>query len=216
MSDSQGGYQVAILGASSLLLVRRPYCRGANSPKRELMISSRYQLGRWAVLVAAIMTMIATSCGYRVAGRGSRLPPEVKSIAVPAFQNETPRFRIEQRLASALIRELIRRTNFAVTASEEQADAVLNGTVVRAGSRAIAFDLNTGRATTLQMEIEARVELVEHGSGKVLFSNPRYIFREQYQIDPNIEVLFEEDEAALERIAHDMARTLVSEILENF
>ena len=111
---------------------------------------------------------------------------------------------------------MIRRTSFGVTASEEQADAVLNGTVVRAGSRAVAFDLNTGRATTLQMEIEARVELVEQGSGKVLFSNPRYIFREQYQIDPNIEALFEEDEAALERIARDMAQTLVSEILENF
>ncbi len=181
-----------------------------------MTISSRYQLGGWAVLVVAFMTMIATSCGYRVAGRGSRLPSDVKSIAVPAFRNETPRFRIEQRLASALTRELIRRTSFGVTASEEQADAVLTGTVVRAGSRAVAFDLNTGRATTLQMEIEARVELVEQGSGKVLFSNPRYIFREQYQIDPNIEVLFEEDEAALERIARDMAQTLVSEILENF
>ena len=118
----------------------------------------------------------------------------MKSIAVLPFKNETPRFRIEQKISSAITRELIRRTGFGITAIKDGADAVLNGKVIQAGFRAVAFDPNTGRATTLQMEIVAGVELVENGSGNVLFSNPRYIFREQYQIDPNIEVLFEEDE----------------------
>ncbi len=180
------------------------------------MNSLRYQLSLLMLFSIAFGIINFLNCGYRIAGKGSRLPAELKSIAVPAFKNETPRFRIEQKISSAVTRELIRRTGFGITAIKDGADAVLNGKVIRAGFRAVAFDPNTGRATTLQMEIIAGVELVENGSGKVLFSNPRYIFREQYQIDPNIEVLFEEDDVALDRISRDLARTLVSEILENF
>ena len=156
------------------------------------------------------------ACGYQRAGRGARIPSHVKTIAVPVFRSQSTRFRIEQRLAAAITREFLERTRFAITAYREQADAVLEGTVLNAHSRPVAFDLNTGRATTLQLVVTASVDLRERETGKSIFSNPRYTFREQYQIDPNVVALFEEDEAALERIARDMAQTLVSEILENF
>ena len=165
-------------------------------------------------LMAAVLVMVG--CGYRVAGRGTRLPADLKTLAVPVFANETPRFRIEQRLASALTREFIDRTSYGITTNPDQADAVLKGTVLRAASRAVAYDLRTGRATTIQLEVVAHVELVHRKTGKRLYSNSHYIFREHYQIDPNIVALFEEDEAALARISRDMAQTLVSEILENF
>ena len=50
----------------------------------------------------------------------------------------------------------------------------------------------------------------------VIFSNPEYVFREQYQISPTSATLIEEDPAAIDRLAHDFARTLVTDILENF
>ena len=160
--------------------------------------------------------LLTGACGYQRAGQGARIPSHVKTIAVPVFQSQSTRFRIEQRLAAAITREFLERTRFSITAYREQADAVLEGTVLNAYSRPVAFDLNTGRATTLQLVVTARIDLRERETGQSIFSNPRYTFREQYQIDPNVAALFEEDEAALERIARDMAQTLVSEILENF
>lgn len=155
-------------------------------------------------------------CGYHVAGRGDRLPPDVKTVAVPIFVNQTGRFRIEQRLTAAVTREFVERTKFRVTPDPAEADAVLKGIVkdVRAG--AVAFDVNTGRATALQIEVTASVELTDVHSKQVLFSNPKYVFREQYQVSESPANLFEEDAAALERLSEDLARTLVTEILENF
>lgn len=167
----------------------------------------------WFSLNLALCT---SGCGYQVAGRGDRLPPDVQTIAVPMFVNQTARFRIEQRLTSAVTRELIERTRFHLTPEPARADAVLEGTVkdVRAG--VVTFDLNTGRATTLQVQVTANVKLIDRHTHKVLFTNPNYTFREQYQVSQNTATLFEEDQAALDRLSHDVARTLVTEILENF
>lgn len=156
------------------------------------------------------------SCGYGVAGRGDRLPPDVKTIAVPIFVNETSKFQIEQKLAAAVTREFIERTRFKVTPNPSGADAVLKGTVKDVRSGAVTFDLQTGRATTLQVQVIASVELVSSHTKKVLFSNPNYVFREQYQISQSTSALFEEEQPALDRLSRDLARTLVTEILENF
>ncbi len=80
----------------------------------------------------------------------------------------------------------------------------------------VTFDLNTGRATTLQIQVTSSVELVDQHTHQTVFSNPNYIFREEYQISQNASQLFEEDEPALERLCRDLARTLVTDLLENF
>jgi hypothetical protein len=156
------------------------------------------------------------SCGYRVAGQGDRLPPDIKTIAIPVFLNSTRQYRIEQRVSAAVTREFIERTRYRITSEPAQADAVLQGEIkdVRAG--VIAFDPATGRATTLQVQVLAHVELVDQHTKKVVFANPNYTFREQYQVSQTPSALFEEQDPALDRLSRDLARTLVTEILENF
>lgn len=169
-----------------------------------------------ACLALALLTALSTGCGYRVAGRADRLPPDVKTIAIPIFTNETTKFRIEQRLTAAITREFLERTKYRITPDPAQADAVLKGIVKDVRSGVVAFDLNTGRATSLQIYVLAGVELVDLRTKRVLFSNPNYAFREQYQISQTTPALFEEEQPALERLSRDMARTLLTEILENF
>lgn len=163
-----------------------------------------------------VLCLALCGCGYHVAGRGDRLPPDVKTVAVPIFTNQTSRFRIEQQLTAAVTREFIERTKLRITPNPAGADAVLKGTVkdVRAG--AIAFDVNTGRATALEIEVTASVELTDLHTKQVLFSNPKYVFREDYQVSESPANLFEEDQPAIQRLSADLARTLVTEILENF
>ncbi|HEV2351768.1 MAG TPA: LptE family protein [Terriglobia bacterium] len=151
-----------------------------------------------------------------MAGRGDRLPPEVKTIAIPIFVNKSPRFKIEQTLSAAITREFVERTKFKITPNPAHADAVLNGTVTAVNTGVVTFDLSTGRATTLLVQVIAKIELVDSHTRKVLFSNPSYVFREEYQISQSSPSVFEEDEPALERLSQDLARTLVTDILENF
>ena len=93
---------------------------------------------------------------------------------------------------------------------------MLKGTVTDVRSGVVTFDLTTGRATALQIQVTTRVELVDSHSKKVLFSNPNFVFREQYQISQSTTELFQEDQPALDRLSRDLARTLVTAILENF
>lgn len=166
-----------------------------------------------AILAAAAL---AGACGYRVAGRGDRLPPDVKSVAVPVFTNESKQFRIEQKVSADVTREIIERTHYKVTADPNEADAVIEGTVKDVRTGVIAFNLSTGAATALQVVVTAEVRLVDRHSHKVLFANPRYVFREEYEVSPSNTQIFQEEGPALNRLAADFARTLVTDILENF
>jgi len=133
-------------------------------------------------LLTLCLLVFAGACGYHVGGRGDLLPPDVKTVAVPTFKNESTTFKIEQQVSSAVTREFLERTHFRVTPNPEDADAVLKGTIkdVRAG--VLTFDVNTGRATSLQIQVTADVKLEDVHSHKVLFANPKYTFREEYQV----------------------------------
>lgn len=166
--------------------------------------------------VPLCLVVVLSACGYHVAGRADRLPPDVKTIAVPAFVNLSSRYKIEQTLARAVTRELMERTRFRVTADPSQADAVLKGTVKDVQAGVVSFDATTGRANSLQVVVTASVALVDQHSKKVLFSNPNYTFHEEYEISSSNSQLFEEDAPALERLSRDLAKTLVTDILENY
>ena len=169
-----------------------------------------------AAALAACSILLAVACGYQVAGTATRLPPDIKTIAIPVFTNKSTRFRIEQRVSAAVTREFIERTRFRVTPDPEGADAELKGTIDSVHSGVLTYDPNTGRATTFQIQVTADVELIDLHTKKVVFSNPHYLFREQYQVSQSAPALFEESEPALNRLSSDFAHTLVTDIIENF
>jgi hypothetical protein len=156
------------------------------------------------------------SCGYQVAGRGDRLPPDIKTIAIPAFVNQSSTFRIEQKLAAAVTQEFLERTKFRVTPNPTEADAVLKGTVKEVRKGVVAYNLTTGNASLFQIQVAAGVELEDLHSKKVVYANPNFVFREEYAVSQTTSGLFEEDQAALDRLSRDVARTLVTDLLENY
>ena len=168
------------------------------------------------LLVGTFCLLFLPACGYHVAGSATRIPPDIKTIAVPAFKNATSTFRIEQQLTSAVTREFLERTHYRIVPNLTDADAVVRGTVKDVRARAITFDVNTGRATSLQVQVSADVRLEDVHTHKILFSNSNYVFREEYQVSESPSALFEEDKPALDRLSRDLAHTLVTDILENF
>jgi outer membrane lipopolysaccharide assembly protein LptE/RlpB len=167
-----------------------------------------------AIALLGLLTLLA-SCGYHRAGAGSRLPTDIKILAIPSFQNQTHTYHVETGITSAVIREFNTRTRYRVVQSEADADAVLKGSVVSAEVAPVAYDSVTGRASTGLVTIIVKVTLTAR-DGRVLYSNPNYVFRDQYQISNELASFFEEQGPALDRISRDFSRTLVSNILEAF
>lgn len=168
---------------------------------------------------AGILLLLAlgtSSCGYHTAGHLSTVPQNIQTVAVPAFVNQTQTYKIEQTLTGAVVREISTRTRWHVlNETSGAADATLRGTVLSTYTTPLTYDSRTGRAASVQVTVSVKVSFTDK-QGKVIYSNPEYVFREQYQVSRELSSFFEEDSPALARLSREFAGTLVASILEGF
>jgi len=163
---------------------------------------------------------LSLGCGYSLAGRGSFLPSHIMSIGVPMFGNRTTVFNLETQITEQVRAELIGRGRYRVLPEAANVDAVLNGEVSSVTVAPASFT-DQQLASRYLITMVADVELRDVRDDKVLWENPRMVFRQEYEaqsgsgaLDPA--AFFGQDLNALERLSSDFARTMVSAILEAF
>ncbi|GAC1655657.1 MAG: hypothetical protein NVS9B15_16530 [Acidobacteriaceae bacterium] len=179
--------------------------------RRALTVATR-------LTVATVLLLPLSACGYHAAtsGRASRLPASINSIYVPAFTNKTTAHGVDTLMTQDVVRELDARTKYKVVLHpEEDSDATLQGIVLTQQSSPLTYDSRTGRASSALVIVSASVKLTDR-HGKILYENPNYTFREQYQVSRELSSFFQEESPALERLARDFSRQLVADILEAF
>lgn len=164
--------------------------------------------------------LLLVTCGftdcYKPVGRGDALPPHIKTLAIPAFQNKGLRYKVEQRFTSAMIDEALRRArSLHVTSSAEGADAVLLGTIRSFNFRGVLLD-DYGRARVFEVTITAGVTVRDQTKNKIIFDNQNYVFRGEYEVSGDPQTYFSEEGAAVDRIARDFAKSVLTTILEGF
>jgi hypothetical protein len=162
-----------------------------------------------------VLSFFIAGCGYHVAGSANLLPTDIHTIAVVPWKNASIQYKLSDYLGESVSREMITRTHYKIVADPAQADAVLSGAVANLFSSATVADPVTGRSTGAQVVVLIQVKLTDR-SGKVLFERPNVEFRERYEISVSPQQYFDETPAALQRLSRDVARTIVSAILENF
>jgi len=158
----------------------------------------------------------STACGYHTAGHAVRLPKDVNTIAVPMFTNKTEAYRAEQILTASVVREFNTRTQYHIVSEPGgHSDAVLHGAVLQVLTAPLTYNSQTGQASSALISITVQVSLVDR-NGKVLYQDPNYTFRSEYQISTQLSAFFDQESPALDRLSGDFARTLVSNILEAY
>jgi len=170
-----------------------------------------------AALVLGLTSVpFGSGCGYHVAGRADLIPKEVKTIAIPAFGNVTTRYQLARLLPADITREFHSRTRYAIVADPRQADAVLTGAISNFGAFPTTSDPVSGRSTGVQVVVTLQLTLTDRHSGKVLYSRTGAEFRERYEVAIDPKTYFDESGTAMERVSRDVARSVVSAILEAF
>ena len=177
----------------------------------------KFPRSSWMAVLLALAVMFGTTgCGYHMSGQAVRLPTDVHTIYVPMFKNITQTFRIEQTLTAAVVQELHSRTNFhVVTTNDGTADATLEGIVQRTSNDPLTYDSVTGRISSSVVTLSLKVSLVSK-TGKTLWENPNYTYREQYQVSRDVGSFFDESDPAFLRVAREFAKSLVSNIVEAY
>ena len=186
---------------------------GRGSERNTLLVSEPRPSGS-DFLCFALLAL--TGCGYHVAGKADLLPKTLHTIAIPAFGNVSTRYKLNDLMPAAITREFISRTKYQIVTDASQADAVLRGVVTNFLSYPTVFDPATGRASTVQLSVFLKITLEERATGKVLFSRPSMEIKERYEISVDPKVYFDESTPAMQRLSRDVARSIVSAVLENF
>jgi len=139
------------------------------------------------------------------------LPPDISSIYVPTFVNQTDQPQIEAQSTSATINEFIRDGSLRVE-SEDNADAVLRVTLVNYELAPLGFRREQPTATDeYRVLLTASVKLENKDTGEIIFESPRIRGESTFQLEGD---LTSGKRIALPEASRDLAHDIVERIVE--
>jgi hypothetical protein len=124
------------------------------------------------LLATALVLLSAMGC-WRYSFHGGGLPPDLKTIAVLPFDNDTPVSELQQQLLDMMRTTLDSRLGLRA-ASEAQADVVVRGTIIRYDADipvGYSASQNGAPVTASQrkLELAVDVDIVNVKTGKILW-----------------------------------------------
>jgi len=167
------------------------------------------------------LTVASAGCGYALAGRGTFLPDYIRVVGVPQLANNTTFFQIEQILTEKIRTEFIGRGRYTVIPNPEGADAVVTGTVTSIAVQPVGFT-EQQFASRYLFTLTMSVEFTDVRTSQVLWSTTALTFREEYELTTRSDVALKgetflsQERTSFDRISTDLARTVVTAIVEAF
>ena len=172
-----------------------------------------------SALAVVLALLVHGGCGYSLSGRGSFLPAYIKRIGVPIFTNNTAVFDLDRLVTERVRTEFIGRGKYTITTDATGVDGLLTGVITSVTLTPVAFN-NSQQATRYALTLTVSAEFKDMRASKVLWTNPSMQYREEFSLDPrtaaDTTTFLAQDANARERMAFELARALVSAILEAF
>ena len=169
--------------------------------------------------LSAFLFMLFFVCGFAECYKPvtkNQLPKHIKTIAVPAFQNNALRYKVESRFTEAVVNELIHRgRGLRVQGSREGADAVIEGVIKSFSYGGVLLD-DRGRARIFEVTIEAAVTVRDQTENRVLYDNQNFVFRGEFEFANDPRNFFNEEDPAVMRMARSFAESIVSTLVNGF
>ena len=172
---------------------------------------------------ALLLTLVLASsgCGYALAGRGSFLPDYIKVVGIPPIENRSSFTLVEQVLTEKIRTEFIGRGKYRVLSEAAGSDAVLSGEITGVTLQPVGFN-EQQLASRYLFTLTMKVQFTDARTNAVLWSNEALRFSEEYELGTTSSTTIEgagfvdQYRSLTDRIAGDMARTVVTAILEAF
>jgi outer membrane lipopolysaccharide assembly protein LptE/RlpB len=169
------------------------------------------------VIVISLLLMAMSACGYHLSGKGSLVPEGTKTIAVPAFINNTNEPYVDLEVTKAVVDEFIADGRLHIV-DVEVADLALRGTVVKYEVAALSFTADTF-VQQYRVRIVVNASLEELKTKKILWreNSIEAVFISDYKVTiGDITTTKIAKESAIKKAGQDIAWTLRSRVLEGF
>ena len=184
------------------------------------MHHSQFTIHKLLVIVT-LLAVVASGCGYALAGRGSFLPADIRTVGIPKLENKSTFFQVEDVMTDKIRAEFIGRGKYAVTPEALGADAVLTGEIISISVQPVGFT-EQQLASRYLFTLSMRVQFNDARTNEVLWSNDALLFREEYELATRGSTaldgaaFLDQERSSVDRIASDVARSVVTAILEAF
>jgi curli biogenesis system outer membrane secretion channel CsgG len=168
-----------------------------------------------------VLAVSSSGCGYALAGRGSFLPAYIRVVAIPQLENASTFFQVEQVLTEKIRSEFIGRGKYTVVPDVTGADAVVSGAVTSITVQPVGFT-EQQLASRYLFTLTMKVAFTDTRTSQPLWSNDALTFREEYELSTRSNValggaeFLSQERSSFDRIATDVARTVVTAIVEAF
>jgi hypothetical protein len=176
---------------------------------------------RWiAALALCACAATSSGCGYALAGRGSFLPVSIRTVGIPLLENRSTFFQVEDILTEKIRAEFIGRGKYTVTPEETGADALLTGEVLGISVAPVGINENQ-LASRYLFTVALKMAFTDTRTQEVIWQDDGLVFRGEYDLGTSGaqiagDTLLDQQRSSMDRIATDVARTVVTAILEAF
>lgn len=161
---------------------------------RSLMMSFASRAER---ALAALLLVVTTAC-YSFSGGGG-FPDDVRTVFIEPFENTTPQFDLELQVYNHLQETLPRQLGLR-PGSEESADAIVRGRILRYDDRAQSNPINNpSRPLVHVVEIAVAVEIIDVKRNVILWDSRSLTAQGEYRPESGSEL--EGRQIAIEQLA---------------
>jgi hypothetical protein len=179
----------------------------------EMTRRAQMSLAAVAVVTAAVALTAIVGCGgvqSEYQAPAVILPPNIKSIAVRPFENETSQPAINNKLWLATTDEFIRDGRIAYTDKEANADGVVVGTIRQYRETALSYDTNLV-PLEYQLWIIMDLKFLDVKNNQYLWHEPYIEQKLRYfaETAPGGETVEQAREELWQRFANDIVRRTI-------
>lgn len=171
-----------------------------------------HQIIHWR-LSLVLFCFFLSGCGYHLVGTGNTLPPHLKTIFIPVFENTSSQPEIHRELTSAVLQSFISDGRLKVV-KKEDADLVMDATLSYYNLRNVAFS-SVDLVSDIILELEVELKVTDQVKNKIFMEKK---LKQQWDYRSSSDIA-ETETARLEALDlayNDMGNRLVSLIIDQF
>jgi outer membrane lipopolysaccharide assembly protein LptE/RlpB len=201
MRSSEFGFR----NLDSELLTQKLSIRKFRNPK------SAFRINITLLLITCVM--LIPGCGYQMVGKGTHVPPDLNSVAIPTFVNQTFEPGIEVFFTQAFLREFIQDRRVKIL-DRSEADSILEGVIKDFQIYSVAYD-RSGLATEYQTTVVIDLTLKKR-TGEILWREKDISETRWYRTSSSVLISESNRAAAIQEIGSFIAERIRNRLFYNF
>ena len=177
-------------------------------------------------VAAALALSLLAGCGYTLEGRGIARDPSIKKIGVPLFKDTTGKPGLDQKVTERVIAELLKRGHFDVVQDSTAVDALVEGSITNYRATPVGFGSESGsggsgknktiEASRYAIVLSVAVKYSKPGVTEPIWQTEQLSVRDESDVGDDPAAFFDREDQVIDRLTLNLAKTLVSQMLEAF